>query len=351
MADRYDERDDDRADEREQMRSVRRDESDYQRGRAERSTYGYGISRNTTRDYDEDLNRDYGRRRPPRAFDYERESSYGNDYRSDYGNEYPRRPGRDYERESDYDRSYGRGYGYDRADEGGASRYGRTARHPADERDDQRNYERDRERGPRGYEYESGDWRLRRSGGRGERDEERRPRREHPAEPGKERNWWDRVSDEVASWFGDEEAERRRLRDEARNRINHRGRGPRGYRRSDERIREDINDRLTDHPYIDASDLDVEVNAGEVTLTGAVESRQAKRLAEDIAETVSGVTNVENRLRVSRSAFDETGRSATTATADLTTTTDATLVREPNAGAASSAAATSNTGSSKPPAG
>ena len=112
-----------------------------------------------------------------------------------------------------------------------------------------------------------------------------------------DRGWWDRASDEVASWFGDEEAERRREMD-ARQGTSYRGRGPRGYTRSDERIREDVNDRLTDNDYLDASDIDVQVNNAEVTLTGIVDSRYAKRLAEDLTEDVSGVRNVENRIRV-----------------------------------------------------
>jgi hypothetical protein len=76
------------------------------------------------------------------------------------------------------------------------------------------------------------------------------------------------------------------------------GRGPRGYRRTDERIREDINDRLTWHPDIDASDIDVRVETGEVTLTGVVEDRRAKRLAEDIVEAVYGVDDVHNQLKI-----------------------------------------------------
>lgn len=110
-----------------------------------------------------------------------------------------------------------------------------------------------------------------------------------------ERGWWDRTTDEVASWFGDDEAERRREMD--RRRDEHRGRGPRNYSRSDDRILEDVNDRLTDSPFIDASDIEVEVSDAEVTLTGTVDSRYAKRMAEDIAESVSGIKNVENRIR------------------------------------------------------
>jgi hypothetical protein len=78
------------------------------------------------------------------------------------------------------------------------------------------------------------------------------------------------------------------------------GRGPKGYQRSDARIHEDVCDRLTDHPQIDASEIEVEVQHGEVTLTGTVDSRYVKRLAEDVAETVSGVTDVHNRLRVAQ---------------------------------------------------
>jgi osmotically-inducible protein OsmY len=58
---------------------------------------------------------------------------------------------------------------------------------------------------------------------------------------------------------------------------------------SDERIREDINDRLTDVYYLDASDIEVMVNDSVVTLMGRVDNRYDKRRAEYIAELVSGV--------------------------------------------------------------
>jgi osmotically-inducible protein OsmY len=76
------------------------------------------------------------------------------------------------------------------------------------------------------------------------------------------------------------------------------GRGPKGYTRSDERILEDIHQRLTDHPEVDASEIDVQISGGEVTLSGTVDHRHAKRLAEDIAEEVRGVREVHNQLRV-----------------------------------------------------
>lgn len=106
-----------------------------------------------------------------------------------------------------------------------------------------------------------------------------------------DRGFFTRAADEVASWFGDEDAERRRERD-------YRGYGPRGYTRSDDRIHEDVNDRLMDDDAVDATEVTVSVAGGEVTLDGTVPSRLAKRRAEDCADSVSGVAHVQNNLRV-----------------------------------------------------
>jgi len=81
---------------------------------------------------------------------------------------------------------------------------------------------------------------------------------------------------------------------------NHRGKGPRNYVRSDERIKEDINDRLYDDAFVDATDIEVAVTSGDVVLTGSVDSRMAKRRAEDICDAVSGVKNIENRIKVTQ---------------------------------------------------
>lgn len=78
----------------------------------------------------------------------------------------------------------------------------------------------------------------------------------------------------------------------------YRGRGPKNYTRSDERIREDVNDRLSDDSWLDASEIEVQVSKCEVTLTGMVNSREDRRRAEDIAEQVSGVKHVQNNLRI-----------------------------------------------------
>lgn len=86
----------------------------------------------------------------------------------------------------------------------------------------------------------------------------------------------------------------------------HTGRGPENYQRSEEAIRADVCERLTRHGRLDASRIRVLVEQGEVILEGKVDSRVAKRMAEDTAETVAGVRDVQNRLRIDdRSRDDE----------------------------------------------
>lgn len=96
----------------------------------------------------------------------------------------------------------------------------------------------------------------------------------------------------------------------------HAGRGPKGYRRDDARITEDVNEKLTHDAHIDASEIEVKVSGGEVTLTGTVDSREAKRHAEDLAEMVSGVNNVTNHIRVSKNNNDRNSNSFGSAHAD-----------------------------------
>ncbi len=250
------------------------------------------------RDFDEDEYTRYNQ--PSRAYtgfsgrsggrNYDRENYYGG--RSNYDDDYDRGDyGGYYGSDYDENRSYDRGY-YQR------NRYGNDRSYGSEYTGSERGYGR----GNRGrYDYDRED-----------------------------RGFFDKAADEVASWFGDEEAERRRRLDERQNyqgyRENHRGRGPKNYTRSDDRIKEDINDRLTDDYYLDASDIDVEVNNGEVTLTGTVDSRYAKRRAEDIAEDISGVTHCENRIRVNESFYgrDDSSLTDTTTGTSITDTTDTT---------------------------
>ena len=191
-----------------------------------------------------------------------RESRYGSYGRSGAERGYSEGLGQDYSQRYNYPTGF-------RSRESSSERYGDRGRNYDRERNDRSNYDR-----------------------------------------GEERGWLDRASDTIASWFGDEDAERRRRMDDRGE--YRRGRGPKNYRRSDERIKEDVNDRLSDDYYLDASDVEVTVENMEVTLTGTVGSRNEKRRAEDLAESVSGVTNVENRLRVKQGGYGDYNRSSST---------------------------------------
>ncbi|QDK47373.1 BON domain-containing protein [Bdellovibrio sp. ZAP7] len=92
-------------------------------------------------------------------------------------------------------------------------------------------------------------------------------------------------------------------RDEARrssSSASFEGRGPKSYTRSDDRIKEDVCEMLTRHSEIDANDIEVEVKNGEVTLSGTVNERRMKHMAEDLAERVSSVKEVTNNIRVQK---------------------------------------------------
>ena len=283
MANRYEDRDYDR-----DPQNWRRSESDsgrswsgldYGRSRSDygRSSFGSDLDRSS-------YGSDYGRSSSGQRSDYggRSEGRYGSGGRERESERYGREGywGGGWENERDERSRYGNpigGSGFERGyNESSTGGYSQRSNYPGGYRSGERY-------GESGYGYD------RERSGRGE-----------------ERGWWDRASDAVASWFGDEDAERRRRMDEQR--AHRRGRGPKGYRRSDERIKEDVNDRLGDDYYIDASDIEVMVENQEVTLTGTVTNRNDKRRAEDIAESVSGVTNVENRLRVKQSGIgDYTG--------------------------------------------
>ena len=225
--------------------------------------------------------------------------------------------------------SMARGWSRDQDNQGlrnqpNAPHYGRGGSFAADERDWDRGY------GDTGYNAGHGadrgagrdmrssyagqrDARYRDVAARGDssygRDSYSRDRDTMDRYRGEQRSFMDRAGDEVASWFGDEQAESRRRADQFR------GKGPRNYQRSDTRILEDVNDRLSDDPALDASDIEVAVSKAEVTLSGHVSSRFDKRRAEDLAERVSGVSHVQNNLRV-KSTTEQTASSAETAPTD-----------------------------------
>jgi len=198
-------------------------------------------------------------------------------YRGGYGRG---RPGRERGwRDGDYDRegeSYGRAGGYNQEPgrSGGEFRGGRGGG--------------GRSGGGFGYTGQTGTGWGRMPGGFSPQDFDRM--REHAT------GLWGRSKQAMSEAFGEDD-DRSTEPSEAPT-GSHRGRGPKGYSRSDERIRDDVNDRLTDDPFLDATHIEVSVAGGEVTLAGTVTARGDKRRAEDLADEVSGVKHVQNNLRV-----------------------------------------------------
>lgn len=118
----------------------------------------------------------------------------------------------------------------------------------------------------------------------------------HPGRPREHLSPWDREHELLARLSEATIPWEQRLR--IQRESCHYGRGPKTYQRSDERIRDEINERLTRHSEVDAREIEVEVRDGEVMLKGNCEDRYSKRIAEDLAEDVFGVKQVHNQLRV-----------------------------------------------------
>jgi hypothetical protein len=153
----------------------------------------------------------------------------------------------------------------------------------------------------------------------------------------------------------------------SRSGSSHRGKGPKDYRRSDDRIREDVSDKLADDDRVDASEIEVMVNNAEVTLTGTVDSREAKRRAEDVAEQVSGVQHVQNNIRVNRegasstrsgtsgsgtsgstsSLYGSTSGTSGSGSSELTGTTGASQTGTPGSGSSGPGSSTGQTSSGR----
>lgn len=85
-----------------------------------------------------------------------------------------------------------------------------------------------------------------------------------------------------------------------KRRPDHRGKGPRNYKRTDERIMEDIIDQLTREQSVDLTELEIEVKDGEVFLSGRAHDRYIRHKVEDVTDGIPGVKHIENAIRVSR---------------------------------------------------
>jgi len=161
--------------------------------------------------------------------------------------------------------------------------------------DYRRDFGRPSSGGTGGYDYERG------YGDGGRRDSGRTERFEDAG-----RNAGDflhRAGQRVASWFSGGGESRIHDPDYLDPGRGKRGLGPQGYKRSDDRISDDAHERLTDDTWLDASNISISVSGGEVTLSGTVESREAKHRAERLVEDISGVNHVQNNLRLAKGGF------------------------------------------------
>lgn len=295
----------------------------------------YNRNSNQDRNFDRDRDQLYGRDKDRQRFDERRlddRTGYGPPSAGGYKADRSYQGATDYGRDDQYGSNYGgfedRSFGssrsssdYDSAPSaggyyGGASGQDRYGADPygydrSSYSSSARDYQTNRSQAPRSsYSSEAFGGRTNRSSstresyafnpyesyGRNETSGRNAPYRsefgsDHDEYRGRDddRGFFEKVGDRVASWFSDDD-----------RRGEHHGRGPKGYKRSDDRIREDISDRLADDSWLDASDVEVIVSDAEATLVGTVSDRDAKRRAESLAERISGVKHVQNNLRVSQ---------------------------------------------------
>lgn len=86
----------------------------------------------------------------------------------------------------------------------------------------------------------------------------------------------------------------------------HAGKGPRGWTPSDDRLIEEVSDRLMEDRLLDARDVEVSANGGMITLSGEVPGASDVAHAEMLARRTPGVRDVLNNLsfRPGRRAID-----------------------------------------------
>jgi hypothetical protein len=125
----------------------------------------------------------------------------------------------------------------------------------------------------------------------------------NPDEPHPGWHLADRIAARMAAWRGRGRPPSEGAREAA-------GRGPKGYRRADERILDEVCERFA-RSGVDAREVEVEVKEGVVTLGGHVESRDDRRLLAAVAEGILGVSDVDDRMRVRAPPPEETAGAGT----------------------------------------
>ena len=90
------------------------------------------------------------------------------------------------------------------------------------------------------------------------------------------------------------------------------GYGPKGYKRKDERIYEDVCELLMRHRGIDATEILVQVEDGVVKLSGKVQTKRMKHLAGLLLEDLPGVEEIKNDLNIIEGQPDPKGPAGVT---------------------------------------
>jgi hypothetical protein len=287
--------------------------SDYGRGYGSdrpRSGYRYDFDRNLGRDYDRETrysqdpyNRDweYGLGEDYRD-EYNRNYGYGRGYRSSPG--YSRSSSQDYRRDFEREQDYASNRDYDRYDDRNTGR-DRGWSYDEDYGDRYNNRQGNRFSNRRDYGRGSSEWDRPYPTAGMRSDYSGYGYRENDAE-----DMWDDETSMYEDYVGyDSEGAFYQDLDNPYTSDwwevwmvpgQYTGMGPQNYNRSDEQILEEVCERLTRHGRIDASDIDVKVENGDVTLSGSVPSRDMKRMAEDAADSISGVNDVRNEIKVTQ---------------------------------------------------
>lgn len=81
---------------------------------------------------------------------------------------------------------------------------------------------------------------------------------------------------------------------------NYYGFGPKGYRRSDQKLKDEARLLLNQDPILDSSNINIEVFNNVIYLRGFVDSRKDKKRAELLIEDIFGIEDIQNQLKIMR---------------------------------------------------
>ncbi len=89
-------------------------------------------------------------------------------------------------------------------------------------------------------------------------------------------------------------------RDQYEIKRNYYGFGPKGYKRSDQKLKDEASLLLNQDPILDSSNINIEVFNNVIYLRGFVDSRKDKKRAELLIEDIFGIEDIQNQLKIMR---------------------------------------------------